>query len=65
LLEVPPLLKAYLRIGGYIGDGAVVDEQFGTTDVCVIVKTDLITDKYAKHYQPMARETPAATGLDE
>lgn len=65
LLEVPPLLKAYLRLGGYIGDGAVVDEQFRTTDVCVIVKTDLITDKYAKHYQPMARETPATTGLDE
>ena len=33
---------------------------------CVIVKTDLIADKYARHYQPMAREAPAtAIGLDE
>ncbi|HLG88639.1 MAG TPA: GNAT family N-acyltransferase [Alphaproteobacteria bacterium] len=65
LFEVSPLLKAYLRLGGFIGDGAVIDHQFQTTDVCVIVKTDLITDKYARHYQPMAREVPSATGLDE
>ena len=66
MLEMPPLLKAYLRLGGFIGDGAVIDSQFQTTDVCVIVKTDLITDKYAKHYQTMAREAPATTiGHDE
>jgi putative hemolysin len=64
MLEVPPLLKAYLRLGGFIGDGAVIDEQFQTTDVCIIVKTDLITEKYARHYQTMGRETPAATGFD-
>lgn len=66
MFEVPPLLKAYLRLGGFIGDGAVIDEQFQTTDVCVIVKTALITEKYARHYQPMAREVPApTTGVDE
>jgi putative hemolysin len=66
MFEVPPLLKAYLRLGGFIGDGAVIDPQFRTVDVCVIVKTDMITDKYARHYQPMARETPTTTsGLDE
>jgi len=72
MFGVPPLLKAYLRLGGFIGDGAVIDRQFQTTDVCVIVKTDLITEKYARHYQPMAREVPAETigqptlgGLDE
>lgn len=65
LFEVPPLLKAYLRFGGFIGDGAVIDEQFGTTDVCIIVKTDMITDKYAKHYQ-LGREVPASTSdIDE
>jgi putative hemolysin len=47
---LPPLLKGYLRLGGFVGDGAVVDEQFGTTDVCVIVKTDLIAEKYSRHY---------------
>jgi L-ornithine Nalpha-acyltransferase len=65
LFEVPPLLKAYLRFGGFIGDGAVIDEQFRTTDVCIIVKTDLITDKYAKHYQ-LGREAPTASSdIDE
>ncbi len=66
MFEVPPLLKAYLRLGGFIGDGAVIDRQFQTTDVCVIVKTDLITEKYARHYQPMAREIPSvSSGVDE
>ncbi|WP_419903078.1 GNAT family N-acetyltransferase [Kiloniella sp.] len=51
LRELPPLIKGYLRLGGVVGDGAVVDEQFGTTDVCVIVETSGVTDKYLKHYK--------------
>jgi putative hemolysin len=47
---VPPLIKGYLRLGGFVGDGAVIDHQFNTTDVFVTVKTDLVTDKYYKHY---------------
>jgi putative hemolysin len=47
---LPPLIKGYLRVGGFIGDGAVVDEQFGTTDVCIVVKTDLVSSRYQKHY---------------
>ncbi len=50
LAKLPPLLKGYLRLGGFVGQGAVVDRQFGTTDVCIIVKTDLITERYFKHY---------------
>ena len=50
LTEVPPLIKGYLRLGGFVGDGAVIDEQFNTIDVFVTVKTDLVTDKYYKHY---------------
>lgn len=52
--ELPPLVKGYLRLGGFVGDGAVVDRQFNTTDVCVIVKTELITDKYFRHYDRTA-----------
>jgi putative hemolysin len=52
--ELPPLIKGYLRLGGFVGDGAVIDHQFNTTDVCVIVKTDLITDKYFRHYDRTA-----------
>ena len=50
LASLPPLLKGYLRVGGFIGDGAVVDHQFNTTDVCIIVKTDLIAERYTRHY---------------
>ncbi|MEO3427749.1 GNAT family N-acyltransferase [Pelagibius sp. CAU 1746] len=47
---LPPLIKGYLRLGGFVGDGAVVDWEFGTTDVCIVVKTDLVTEKYRRHY---------------
>ncbi|MGZ6009800.1 MAG: GNAT family N-acetyltransferase [Rhizomicrobium sp.] len=50
LASLPPLLKGYLRVGGFVGDGAVVDHQFNTTDVCIVVKTDLIADRYTRHY---------------
>ena len=39
MLQVPPLIKAYLRLGGYVGDGAFVDYDFNTTDVCLIMDT--------------------------
>ena len=51
LAELPPLVKGYLRLGGFVGDGAVLDTQFNTTDVCIVVKTDLVTDKYYRHYE--------------
>lgn len=47
---LPPLIKGYLRIGSTIGDGAVVDEQFNTTDVCIVMQIDKMTDRYRKHY---------------
>ena len=54
--ELPPLIKGYLRLGGFVGDGAVIDHQFNTTDVSIVVKTDLITDKYYRHYERQTRE---------
>lgn len=48
--QLPPLIKGYVRLGGFVGDGAVVDHQFNTTDVCVIVPTNHITEKYDRHY---------------
>lgn len=56
LVRLPPLIKGYLRLGGFVGDGAVVDPQFNTTDVAVVVQTDLVTDKYYKHYERQSRE---------
>lgn len=50
LAALPPLVKGYLRLGGFVGDGAVVDRQFNTTDVCIVVKTDEVNDRYYRHY---------------
>lgn len=60
LAALPPLVKGYLRLGGFVGDGAVVDPEFNTTDVCVVVKTDLITEKYVRHYERSAHMAGAA-----
>jgi putative hemolysin len=54
---LPALIKGYLRLGGYIGQGAVIDRQCNTTDVGIVVKTELVTEKYAQRYS-----TPTARG---
>lgn len=60
LAVLPPLVKGYLRLGGFVGDGAVIDRQFNTTDVSIVVKTDLVTDKYYRHYERQAKDVWAA-----
>jgi L-ornithine Nalpha-acyltransferase len=50
LAALPPLVKGYLRLGCRIGDGAVVDRQFGTTDVLVILPVAEIDRRYISHY---------------
>lgn len=60
LASMPPLIKGYLRVGCFVGDGAVIDEQFNTIDVCIVVKSTLITARYARHYERSARLAGAA-----
>ncbi len=48
--ELPPLLKGYLRIGGYVGEGAVVDHNFNTIVVSIVVETDNLVSKYRSHF---------------
>jgi putative hemolysin len=50
LKSLPPLIKGYLRLGAYIGDGAVIDHQFGTTDVLVILPVEAIKTRYFAHF---------------
>ncbi len=50
-VSLPPLIKGYLRLGASIGDGAVIDSQFNTTDVCIVLPTGQVTQKYVKHYE--------------
>jgi L-ornithine Nalpha-acyltransferase len=50
LRALPPLLKGYLRIGAYIGDGAVVDYEFGTIDVLIVMPVSAIKKRYLEHF---------------
>jgi putative hemolysin len=51
LKQLPPLLKAYLRMGGMIGEGAVIDRQFNTIDVCLVLPTERVQANYQRHYR--------------
>lgn len=51
MLKVPSLIKAYLRLGGFVGEGAFVDHAFNTTDVCLILDTDKMNQRQARLYQ--------------
>lgn len=50
LKGIPPLIKGYLRLGAFIGDGAVIDQQFGTTDVLIVLPVENIDPRYFDHY---------------
>jgi putative hemolysin len=52
--EMPPLLKGYLRVGGMVGDGAVLDHAFNTTDVCIVVQTQTTNRKYYDRFYMQA-----------
>jgi putative hemolysin len=50
LRELPPLIKGYLRLGAFVGDGAVIDHQFGTTDVLIVMPVAAISARYIDHF---------------
>lgn len=50
MLAVPALIKAYLRLGGFVGDGAFVDHEFNTIDVCLIMDTSRMNEKQKSIY---------------
>ena len=50
LAGMPPLIKGYLRLGAKVGDGCVVDYDFGTTDVFMILRVESISPRYINYY---------------
>ncbi|MGR3272205.1 GNAT family N-acetyltransferase [Thalassococcus profundi] len=50
MLETPALIKAYLRLGGTVGDGAFVDHAFNTTDVCLVMDTAQMNERQRSLY---------------
>lgn len=55
--SLPPLIKGYLRLGATIGDGAYVDHQFNTIDVCIVLETKQVTERYRKYYERKIQKT--------
>jgi|TARA_R110002049_G_scaffold23545_8_gene83561 putative hemolysin len=50
MLQMPSLIKAYLRLGGCVGEGAFIDRAFNTTDVCLIMDTNQMNARQARIY---------------
>ncbi|WP_286190192.1 GNAT family N-acetyltransferase [Labrenzia sp. R4_2] len=50
LRALPPLIKGYLRLGAFVGDGAVIDHQFGTTDVLIVMPVSELNTRYVNYY---------------
>ena len=47
---IPALIKAYLRLGGHVSDGAWIDREFNTTDVCLVMDTARMSVKHRDFY---------------
>jgi putative hemolysin len=50
LTRMPPLIKGYVRLGAMVGDGCVVDHDFGTTDIFIVLPVERIAGKYITYY---------------
>ena len=50
MAAVPALIKAYLRLGGHVSDGAWTDREFNTTDVCLVMDTARMSAKHRDFY---------------
>jgi putative hemolysin len=59
LTAMPPLIKGYLRLGAKIGDGCVIDHDFGTTDVFIVLPVETISARYINYYGAEAQRFAA------
>lgn len=55
MVQIPALIKAYLRLGGFVGEGAFIDHAFNTTDVCLVLDTGRMNARRARMYQGEVR----------
>jgi putative hemolysin len=49
LRALPPLVKGYVRSGAKVGDGAVIDHQFDTTDVFIYFPVASVNPRMISH----------------
>ncbi|GLQ36039.1 ornithine-acyl-ACP acyltransferase [Amylibacter marinus] len=53
--QIPPLIKSYLRLGGFVGQGAFVDTAFNTLDVCLLLDVQRMNPKQRQLYSQGVR----------
>jgi L-ornithine Nalpha-acyltransferase len=58
MLGTPALIKAYLRLGGFVGEGAYIDRAFNTTDVCLVMDTALMSARHRQFYERKSGPAP-------
>ena len=56
LRSMPALIKAYLRLGGVVGEGAFLDQAFNTTDVLLLMDTQAMSDRHRRFYEVRGTE---------
>ena len=56
VVSLPPLIKGYLRLGGFFFFFDLLYNEFYTTDIAIVVKTNQVTDKYYRHYEREQRD---------
>ena len=53
-VTIPPLIKGYLRLGGYIGGEPAWDPDFNTADLFILLPLSRLNPRYAKHFMRQA-----------
>ena len=61
--NLPTLIKGYIRLGGFVSKGAVIDKEYNTIDVCVVVQTEHLSEKYVQRFG--AAKNPLTNTLDQ
>lgn len=56
MVAMPALIKAYLRLGGFVGEGAYIDREFNTTDVCLLMDTAEMSARHKGFYTRKHRQ---------
>lgn len=54
MASLPPLIKAYLQLGGVVGDGVALDDQFNTLDIMMTVEIAKVPQTYVKFFKKQA-----------
>ncbi len=55
-VEVPPLIKAYLRVGAYVCGAPAWDPDFNTADCLLLLPTDAMDHRYSRHFMKQSAQ---------